>query len=53
MEESKFVSGKCTNCGKMLRIPENAVTVFCISCKEWSKIIHDENKEKNEGEKLQ
>ena len=51
MEETKFVLAKCANCGKMLKTPENAVTVFCISCKEWTKIIHEDNKEKNEGEK--
>ena len=50
MEETKFVLAKCTNCGKILRIPENAVTVFCIECKEWTSIKHDKENENSEGD---
>jgi len=48
MNNKEFVIIKCTNCGKEIRMKRESVSVFCMSCKKWTKISY--NKE-NKGER--
>lgn len=50
MEEPKFVLIKCTNCEKVLKVPENSASVFCLDCKQWTSIKYDKEDKDEKGE---
>ena len=50
MEEQRFVLIKCANCEKVLKVPANSASVYCLGCKQWTSIKHDNEEKDEKGE---
>ncbi len=50
---SKQTLAKCPNCGKILNVPEDTVSVYCIKCKTHSNLKQEDSESSPESSENQ